>query len=174
MAYLKRRKIILEGLSRVTIDSIVEKQHENGKTYFIITVSRKSDRATRQFWIVEDSYLIEKIIDAIFRGDEREEFDTNEFIGKEIIIDVEKNEANYFNIVDVKSVDEFEYDDNEVEEDEYEEEDNLEDELLRKDTNYIEEDDDDLDLDIDDFYDYDEEDEDDDFLNTSVVNRRLR
>ena len=170
MAIFKRRKNILEGLSRVTIDSIVEKQHENGKTYFIITVSRKSDRATRQFWIVEDS----QIIDAIFRGDEREEFDTNEFIGKEIIIDVEKNEANYFNIVDVKSVDEFEYDDNEVEEDEYEEEDNLEDELLRKDTNYIEEDDDDLDLDIDDFYDYDEEDEDDDFLNTSVVNRRLR
>ena len=33
MAYLKRRKIILEGLSRVTIDSIVEKQHENGKTF---------------------------------------------------------------------------------------------------------------------------------------------
>mgnify|MGYP001587944731 CR=1 FL=1 len=174
MAIFKRRKNILEGTSRVIIDSIVEKQHENGKTYFIITVSRKSDRATRQFWIVEDSYLIEKIIDAIFKGDEREEFDTKYFIGKEIIIDVKKSDGDYFNTTNVKSVDEFECEDNEVEEDEYDGEENLEDELLREDTHYIEEYDDDLDLDIDDFYDYDEEDEDGDFLNTSVVNRRLR
>ena len=90
MAIFKRRKSILEGLSRVIIDSIVEKQHENGKTYFIITVSRKSDRATRQFWIVEDSYLIEKIIDVFFKGDEREEFDTKDFEGREMIIDVKK------------------------------------------------------------------------------------
>lgn len=174
MAFFKRRKSILEGTSIVIINGIGEKQHENGKTYFIITVSRKSDRATRQFWIVEDSYLIEKIIDAIFKGDEREEFDTKDFIGKEIIIDVKESDSGYFNIIDIKSVDEFECEDNEVEEDEYDGEENLEDELLREDTHYIEEYDDDLDLDIDDFYDYDEEDEDGDFLNTSVVNRRLR
>ena len=139
MAIFKRKKNILEGTSTVIINSIVEKQHENGKTYFIITVSRKSDRATRQFWIGEDSYLIDKIIDATFKGDEREEFDTKDFIGKEIIIDVKKSDSDYFNITNVKSVDEFECDDNEVEEDEYDGEENLEDELLREDTHYIEE-----------------------------------
>lgn len=169
MAYLKRRKIILEGLSRVTIDSIVEKQHENGKTYFIITVSRKSDRATRQFWIVEDSYLIEKIIDAIFRGDEREEFDTNDFIGKEIIIDVKKNEANYFNITDIQTVDESNYEDNNEEESEYEE-DTLENELFKEDSCYVEEDDD-LDIDLDDdIFDLD----DDDLPSQNLRNGRRR
>lgn len=169
MAIFKRRKSILEGLSRVTIDSIVEKQHENGKTYFIITVSRKSDRATRQFWIVEDSYLIEKIIDAIFRGDEREEFDTNDFIGKEIIIDVKKNEANYFNITDIQPVDESNYEDNNEEEKEYEEE-NLEDELFKEDSCYVEEDDD-LDIDLDDdIFDLD----DDDLPSQNLRNGRRR
>lgn len=168
MAYLKRRKIILEGLSRVTIDSIVEKQHENGKTYFIITVSRKSDRATRQFWIVEDSYLIEKIIDAIFRGDEREEFDTNDFIGKEIIIDVKKNEANYFNITDIQPVDESNYEDNNEEENEYEE-DTLENELFKEDSHYVEEDDD-LDFLDDDIFDLD----DDDLPSQNLRNGRRR
>ena len=47
----KRKKNILEGTSTVIINSIVEKQHENGKTYFIITVKRNSDGATREFWI---------------------------------------------------------------------------------------------------------------------------
>ena len=177
MSFFRRRKSILEGVHKVTIEKIGEKKHENGKTYFIITVKRNSDGATREFWINEDNYLIEKIIDTHFEGDEREEFDTNDFIGKEIIIDVKKSNGYYFNITNVKSVDELEYDD-EDEEVEYEAEDNLEDELLRKDTNCIEEDDnDDLDLDIDDFYDYDEdddEDEDDDFLSKRVVNRRFR
>lgn len=161
MAIFKRRKSILEGLSRVIINSIVEKKHENGKVYFIITVTRESDKATRQFWISEDSYLIEKIIDAIFEGDESEEFDTNDFIGKEIIIDVKKSYGDYFNITNVKSVDEFECDD---EEDEVEEEDNLEDELLIEDTHYIEEDD--LGFDDDDF------DLDDDFLPSSRITNR--
>ena len=149
MAIFRRKKDILEGVSRVTIDKIVEKKHENGKIYFIITVSRKSDKATSQFWIVEDSYLIGKIIDAIFGEDEREEFDTNDFIGKEIIIDVKKGYGDYFNITNIKSVDEFECD-----EDEYEEENNLG---------------------FNDF-DFDEDflSTDEDFLSTNGANRRFR
>ncbi|MDY3002775.1 MAG: hypothetical protein SOR73_14025 [Romboutsia timonensis] len=169
MAIFKRRRDILEGRSRVSIDSIVEKQHENGKVYFIIAVSRKSDRATRSFWIVEDSYLIEKIIDIFFKGDEREEFDTNEFIGKEIIIDVKKSDSNYFNITDIHPVDEYNYEDNDEEDNEYEEE-NLEDELFKEDSRYVEEDDD-LDLDIDDdIFDLD----DDDLPSQNLRNGRRR
>lgn len=168
MAIFKRRKSILEGLSRVIIDSIVEKQHENGKTYFIITVSRKSDRATRQFWIVEDSYLIEKIIDVFFKGDEREEFDTKDFEGREMIIDVKKNEANYFNITDIQPVDESNYEDNDEEENEYEE-DTLENELFKEDSHYVEEDDD-LDFLDDDIFDLD----DDDLPSQNLRNGRRR
>lgn len=158
MAIFKRRREILEGRSRVLIDSISEKQHENGKVYFIITVSRKLDRATRTFWIVEDSYLIQKIIDVFFKGDEREEFDTKDFIGKEIIIDVKKSESNYFNITDIQPVDESNYEDNDEEDNEYEEE-NLEDELFKEERYYVKEEDDDLDLDFDDdIFDLDDDD----------------
>lgn len=169
MAIFKRRKNILEGTSRVIIDSIVEKQHENGKTYFIITVIRKSDRATRQFWIVEDSYLIEKIIDAIFKGDEREEFDTKDFIGKEIIIDVKKSEYDYFNITSVHPVEEDNDEDSDEEDNEYDEE-NLENELFKENSYYIEDNDDfDLDIDEDDF-DLD----DDDLPSQNLRNGRRR
>lgn len=168
MAIFKRRKNILEGTSRVIIDSIAEKQHENGKTYFIITVSRKSDRATRQFWIVEDSYLIEKIIDVFFKGDEREEFDTKDFEGREMIIDVKKSESNYFNITDIQPVDESNYEDNDEEENEYEE-DTLENELFKEDSHYVEEDDD-LDFLDDDIFDLD----DDDLPSQNLRNGRRR
>lgn len=160
MAILKRKKVILEGRSRVLIDSIVEKQHKNGKVYLIITVIRKSDRAKRPFWIDEESDLIEQIIDVFFKGDEREEFDDKDFIGKEMIIDVKKNEYDYFNITSVHPVEE---------DNEYEEE-NLENELFKENSYYIEDNDDfDLDIDKDDF-DLD----DDDLPSQNLRNGRRR
>lgn len=165
MAILKRKKVILEGRSRVLIDSIVEKQHKNGKVYLIITVIRKSDRAKRPFWIDEESDLIEQIIDVFFKGDEREEFDDKDFIGKEMIIDVKKSEYDYFNITSVHPVEE----DSDEEDNEYEEE-NLEDELFKENSYYIEDNDDfDLDIDEDDF-DLD----DDDLPSQNLRNGRRR
>lgn len=148
MSFFRRRKNILEGTHKVTIVKIGEKQHDNGKLYFIISVKREVDGATREFWIDEDSYLIEKIIDISFKGDEREEFDPKEFIGEKMMINVKKNEANYFNITDIQPVDEYKYENNDEEyENKCEEEPNLEDELFKEDSCYVEEDDD---LDFDD------------------------
>lgn len=155
MSYLKRRKSILEVTSRVTIDSIIEKQYENGNVYFIITVSRTSDRATREFYIVEDRYLIEKIIDIFFKGDEREEFDTKDLIGKEIVIDLKRSHSGYLNITNIKPVDKFECEGNEEDDNDYDEGSNLEEELFEEDNSYIK--DDDLDF-LDDIFDLDDDD----------------
>lgn len=158
MNFFRRRKSILEGIHNVTIVKIGEKQHNNGKLYFIITVKREVDGATREFWIDENSYLIEKIIDILFKGDEREEFNPKEFIGVGMMINVKKSEANYFNITDIYPVDEYNEDDkDEDDEDNIYEENNLEDELFKEEINYVQEDDedDDLDLDFDDIFDED-------------------
>ena len=168
MNFFRRRKSILEGTHNVTILKIREKQHDNGKLYFIITVKRELDGATRDFWIEEESYLIEKIIDILFKGDEREEFDPKEFIGVDMIINVKKNEANYFNITDIQPVDESNYEDNNEEENEYEE-DTLENELFKEDSHYVEEDDD-LDFLDDDIFDLD----DDDLPSQNLRNGRRR
>lgn len=168
MNFFRRRKSILEGIHKVTIVKIREKQHSNGKLYFIMTVKRELDGATRDFWIEEESYLIEKIIDILFKGDEREEFDPKEFIGEDMIINVKKNEANYFNITDIQPVDESNYEDNNEEENEYEE-DTLENELFKEDSHYVEEDDD-LDFLDDDIFDLD----DDDLPSQNLRNGRRR
>lgn len=168
MSFFRRRKSILEGTHNVTILKIREKQHDNGKLYFIITVKRELDGATRDFWIEEESYLIEKIIDIQYKGDEREEFDPKEFIGESMMINVKKNEANYFNITDIQPVDESNYEDNDEEENEYEE-DTLENELFKEDSHYVEEDDD-LDFLDDDIFDLD----DDDLPSQNLRNGRRR
>ena len=168
MSFFRRRKSILEGTHNVTILKIREKQHDNGKLYFIITVKRELDGATREFWIDEDSYLIEKIIDISFKGDEREEFDPKEFIGECMMIKVKKTDADYFNITDIQTVDESNYEDNNEDDNEYEEK-NLEDELFKEDSHYVEEDDD-LDFLDDDIFDLD----DDDLLSQNLRNGRRR
>lgn len=169
MSFFRRRKSILEGIHKVKIMKITEKLHHNGTLYFIITVKRELDGATREFWIDEDNYLIEKIIDSLFEGDEREEFDPKEFIEKDIIINVKKGDNDYFNISDIKPVDDFTYEGNDEEdESECEEEQNLEDELFKEDSYYVEEEDD-LDFDLDDF-DLD----DDDMPSSRIRNRGTR
>ena len=73
-----------------------------------------------------------------------------------MMINVKKNEANYFNITDIQPVDESNYEDNDEEENEYKK-DTLENELFKEDSYYVEEDDD-LDFLDDDIFELDGDD----------------
>ena len=145
MPIFRRRKSIFSGTHWVVIETIEETFSKSNKKFFKVTVKKKNDRAKREFWIGEESYLIEKLIDLIFEDDDREEFDSGEFIGKEIVIDVKKGEGEYYNISDIRSIDGFK----EVEED-YEKE--------EKERLYFV-DDDDFDFNDDDNFDFDNDDD---------------
>lgn len=164
MAVFRRKKIILPGTHGVVIEKIEETLSKNGKKFFKITLKKKNDRAKSEFWVDEESHLIQKIINIIFQDDDREEFETREFIGKEIVVDVKKGKGDFYNISDIKSIDEFE----EVEENGREEESyGLEKELFDEEEHEIDDFDfgdnfDDDDFDNDDIY---EEDDEEDLLN---------
>lgn len=136
MRHFKRIKQIKEGMSGAIIEKIEIVTNKNGSIFFKISFRRKSDNAKRDFWISEESYLIDKLIDLFFKDDPRETFDFDEFIGKEIGIVVEANENRFYNIKDIKSIEEL------IEEhDEEEEEDlSLEKDLFEEDDLFDEED----------------------------------
>lgn len=130
MRNFRRKKLIKAGTHDVEITSIEETTSNNGNLFFKISMKRKSDKATRTFWISEESYLIDKLIDLFFKDDERDTFGFDEFIGKEIVIVVKANESDYYNITDIKPIEEFIVNEECEEDEEYEEDYSLEDELL--------------------------------------------
>ncbi|MDU4414959.1 hypothetical protein GKD08_14810 [Paeniclostridium sordellii] len=164
MAVFRRKKIILPGTHGVVIEKIEETLSKNGKKFFKITLKKKNGRAKSEFWVDEESNLIQKIINIIFQDDDREEFETIEFIGKEIVVDVKKGKGDFYNISDIRSIDEFEeVEENEIKEESYD----LEKELFDEEEHDIDDFDfgdnfDDDDFDDDDIY---EEDDEEDLLN---------
>lgn len=139
MKNFRRKKLIKAGIHGVEIMGIEETTSNNGNLFFKIRMKRKSDKATRTFWISEESYLIDKLIDLFFKDDERDTFGFDEFIGKEIVIVVKANESDYYNITDIKPIENEEC----KEDEEYEEDYFLENHLF-KENKYDEQDEDDL------------------------------
>ena len=104
MRQLRRTKLIKEGQSNVIIEKIESITNKNGFNFFKISVKRKTDNAKRDFWINEESYLINKLIDLFFKDDSRDTFELDEFIGKEIAIVVKVSDNGFYNITNIKSI----------------------------------------------------------------------
>ena len=139
MTFIKRRKMIVSGKHSVRIESIKEKSSKSGKRYFVLTVKRISDGAKGEYWIHEDSYKVDQILDVCFKDDKRESFEVEEFKDKEIDIEVKENNSGFYNIFKIGCIGELK----EIEElQESEKQLNLEEESIKEDNHYTEEDDD--------------------------------
>ena len=139
MRQLRRTKLIKEGQSNVIIEKIESITNKNGFNFFKISVKRKTDNAKRDFWINEESYLINKLLDVCFKDDKRESFEVEEFKDKEIDIEVKENNSGFYNIFKIGCIGELK----EIEElQESEKQLNLEEESIKEENHYTEEDDD--------------------------------
>ena len=72
MSLFKRIKRIGVGKSLVKIKEVNDITLKNGSSRVTLKLEREKDGATGTFFIVPDSFIIEKLLDVIFKDDYRD------------------------------------------------------------------------------------------------------
>ena len=102
MSLFKRIKRIGVGKSLVKIKEVNDITLKNGSSRVTLKLEREKDGATGTFFIVPDSFIIEKLLDVIFKDDYREEYKYDDVIGELILITVEENDYGYLGIKNIE------------------------------------------------------------------------
>lgn len=108
MSLFKRIKRIGEGKSLVKIKEVNDITLKNGSYRVTLKLEREKDGATGTFFIVPDSFIIEKLLDVIFKDDYREEYKYDDVIGELILITVEENDYGYLGIKNIEDPNKYE------------------------------------------------------------------